>query len=49
MRTSCLYWDKVFAFRINCAIMKYNKNGGEYQRFLNEKAGKSVEKEVTWR
>ena len=21
-----LYRDKVFAFRINCAIMKYNKN-----------------------
>lgn len=21
-----LYWDKVFAFGINCAIMKYNKN-----------------------
>lgn len=29
--------------------MKYNKNRGEYQRLLNEKAGKSVEKEVTWR
>lgn len=22
-----LYRDKVFAFRINCAIMKYNKTG----------------------
>ena len=33
-----LYRDKVFAFGINCAIMKYNKNRS---RRL-EKAGKTV-------